>query len=159
MRLPVAATTLLTAVAMISVYWPASVLLGMFALTGVALELWEKVRSLRRVGVAVPMRRVGRAVMRGHVAAFYHLSANVVRYYSLPLVAVAWGWSPLGLPLVSLLLMAPITDYHRLEPSLSRSRFVGLYLLEMVAYQLGVWRGCWKQRTLRPLVPMLRFVR
>ena len=33
--------------------------------------------------------------------------------------------------------------------------FVGLYWLELAAYQLGIWRGCWRWRTLRPLLPRL----
>ena len=60
------------------------------------------------------------------------------------------------LPMTVLLLsVAPLTDYRRLRPRLSRAAFVALYGLELAAYQLGVWRGCWRRRTPRPLLPQL----
>jgi mycofactocin system glycosyltransferase len=159
MRLPIAATALLAMLAMLTVYWPASVALGMLAVTGVAFELNEKFRLLRRIGVDVPAHRVSKAVLREHMAAFYHLSANVIRYYSLPLLAIGLVWPNVLPALVLLLLIAPITDHRRLKPSLSLPRFVGLYWLEMAAYQLGVWRGCLKRGILRPLLPTLRLAR
>jgi hypothetical protein len=52
-----------------------------------------------------------------------------------------------------------ISDYRRLKPFLSLPVFVHLYWLEMAAYQLGVWRGCLSRRTLRPLLPTIRWGR
>ncbi len=37
--------------------------------------------------------------------------------------------------------------------------FVGLYWLEMAAYQWGVWRGCLAQRRFHPLLPILNWRR
>ncbi len=159
MRPPMAGMALLGMLALLTVYWPASIVLGLFALTGVVFELKEKFQRLRRVGADVPAHRVRKAVSREHMAAFYHLSANVIRYYSLPLLVLGLVWPNLLPALVPLLLAAPVTDYYRLEPSLSLPRFVGLYWLEMAAYQVGVWRGCLQRRTLKPLVPTLRLVR
>lgn len=96
---------------------------------------------------------------REHAASLYHLSANVVRYYSLPLLLLG-ALQPGLLPVLLLLfLIAPVGDYRRLRPVLSLPRFVGLYWLEMAAYQLGVWYGCWRRRTLQPLLPTLRLQR
>jgi hypothetical protein len=46
--------------------------------------------------------------------------------------------------------------HRRLRPETNRASFALLYWLEMAAYQIGVWRGCLKKRTLRPLIPILR---
>ncbi|MBK8752538.1 MAG: mycofactocin biosynthesis glycosyltransferase MftF [Candidatus Competibacteraceae bacterium] len=129
---------------------PAAVAVVLFG-----VEWIKKQRELRRIGVALPVARVAVALGREHAAAFYHLSANAIRYYSLPLLAIG-GMQPALLPTIILLLaVAPLADYQRLQPRLPLLMFVGLYWLELVAYQLGIWRGCWQRRTLRPLLPRL----
>jgi hypothetical protein len=111
------------------------------------------------MGLKLPVQRVVTAVGRGHLASLYHLSANVSRYYSLPLLAAGLLWTKL-LPVTAvLLLIAPVSDYRRLQPALPMPVFVGLSCLEMAAYQLGVWRGCLKRRTVRPWLPQLRCIR
>ncbi len=122
-------------------------------------ELLEKRRELRRIGVALSTGRVSVALGREHAAAFYHLSANVVRYYSLPLLAVGMV-QPQWLPAILLLLVvAPLADHRRLQPRLVLPVFVGLYWMELAAYQIGLWRGCRQRRTLRPLLPRLTWRR
>ncbi len=118
-------------------------------------ELMRKQRELRRIGAAMATGRVAVALGREHAAALYHLSANTVRYYSLPLLAIG-GTQPHWLPAITLLLIvAPLADHRRLQPRLSLPVFAGLYGLELAAYQLGLWRGCRQRRTLRPLLPRL----
>ena len=118
-------------------------------------ELLQKQRELRRIGVALPTAQVAIALGREHAAALYHLSASAVRYYSLPLLAVS-AMQPHGLPtIILLLIIAPLADHWRLQPQLSRPVFIGLYGLELAAYQVGLWRGCWRRCTLRPLLPRL----
>ncbi|MDG4605676.1 MAG: mycofactocin biosynthesis glycosyltransferase MftF [Candidatus Contendobacter sp.] len=130
--------------------WP-----GAAAVTLFGVELVEKRRWLCCIGVTLPVAQVAVALGREHAAACYHLSANVVRYYSLPLLAMV-GIQPGLLPTAILLLaVAPLADYRRLQPRLSWPIFTGLYWLELAAYQLGLWRGCWQRRTLRPLLPRL----
>ncbi len=129
---------------------PAAVAAALFG-----AELMEKQQELRRIGVALSIGRVAVALGREHAAAFYHLSANVVRYYSLPLLVIG-GIQPHCLPaLFLLLIVAPLTDHRRLRPQLTLPVFIGLYGLELAAYQIGLWRGCRQRRTLRPLLPRL----
>ncbi len=130
--------------------WP-----GVIAMILLGVELIGKRRWLRRVGIALSVGRLAVALGREHTAALYHLSANAVRYYSLPLLAMG-GVRPHWLPAILLLLtVAPLVDHRRLRPRLSPPVFVGLYWLELAAYQLGLWRGCRQRRTLRPLLPRL----
>ena len=132
---------------------------GVAAIALFGAELAEKRRKLRQLRVSLPIGRIAGALGREHAAAFYHLSANVVRYYSLPLLAVGLAWPRLLPAVIPLLATAPLTDYQRLRPRLSRPVFVGLYWLELAAYQVGVWRGGWQRRTLRPLLPRWRWRR
>ncbi|MCC8999667.1 MAG: mycofactocin biosynthesis glycosyltransferase MftF [Candidatus Contendobacter sp.] len=130
--------------------WPGAAALALFS-----VELVEKQRGLRRIGIALPVIQVAVALIREHAAAFYHLSANSVRYYSLPLLAIGI-MQPALLPAIILLLaVAPLVDYRRLQPQLSWPIFTGLYWLELTAYQWGLWRGCWQRHTLLPLLPRL----
>jgi mycofactocin system glycosyltransferase len=155
MPLPLVNLLLLLMLALLPDAWP----LGLAALGLVGLELIDKQRRLKRLDVLVPLGWTIRALGREHAASLYHLSANVVRYYSLPLLILG-GVQPGLLPVLLLLfLVAPVGDYRRRRPNLSLPRFVSLYWLEMAAYQLGVWRGCWRRCTLRPLLPKLKLQR
>jgi mycofactocin system glycosyltransferase len=46
-------------------------------------------------------------------------------------------------------------DWLRLRPALDPVRFAALRLLDDAAYGAGVWQGCLRERTLRPLLPAL----
>ena len=97
----------------------------------------EKQRELRRVGVTLSIGRVAVALMPAeHAAALYHLSANAVRYYSLPLLVIG-GIQPFTLPAILLLLIvAPLADHRRLRPQLSLYWSLSAqYGLELVAYR------------------------
>jgi mycofactocin glycosyltransferase len=132
---------------------------ALLALMLFGAELLEKQRELRRIGVTLSTGRVSVALGREHAAAFYHLSANAARYYSLPLLVIG-GLQPQWLPAILLLLVAaPLADHRRLQPRLALPVFVGLYGLELAAYQIGLWRGCRQRRTLRPLLPRLTWRR
>ncbi|CDH47714.1 membrane hypothetical protein [Candidatus Contendobacter odensis Run_B_J11] len=155
MHLPRISLLLLLMVALMPWLGTAGLWPGVAAVALFGAELVKKQRALRRIGVTLPVAPVAGALSREHAAALYHLSANVVRYYSLPLLAIG-GMQPALLPTIILLLaVAPLADYQRLQPRLPLLMFVGLYWLELVAYQLGIWRGCWQRRTLRPLLPRL----
>jgi mycofactocin system glycosyltransferase len=156
---PVTAVLLVAVPTAATLSWTVGFALGALGLLLVVFEVAAKHRRLRRAGATVPLPRIGEAVLREHGASFYHLSANVTRYYSLPLLVAGLFWPALLLTLAPLVLIAPISDHRRQRPRLSLPAFVGLYGLEMAAYQLGVWRGCLQRGTLRPLLPKLKLRR
>lgn len=159
MQLPMVGIALLVALATASIAWPVSLVLTGGALVRVGREIRQKSRQLRQVGVDLPISRISRAILAEHGASLYHLGANVIRYYSLPLLGLSLLWAPLLLPLLMLCLIPPVMDYRRLRPGLALPLFIGLYWLELAAYQVGVWWGCLKWRTLRPLLPRLHWSR
>ena len=157
MPLPVVSTTLLAALTASTVSGLTVALLCVLALSGVCIEYANKQQGLRRLGANVLPRLVVTAVCRGHLASLYHLSANTTRYYGLPLLVSSTLWPHLLPAAIILMVIAPISDHQRLKPRLSLPTYTGLFWLEMAAYQLGVWRGCLQRRTLRPLLPHVRW--
>ena len=143
--------------------WPTSRLaseaLLVLAITSFTIEVIHKILRLRQIRAQLPMRRVVGAILREHGAAIYYLGSNIARYYSGLLLIMGFLWPPLLLVLVILFSGVAITDYHRLKPRLPLPIFVGLCFLEFGAYQIGVWSGCLKWHTFRPLLPILRLGR
>ena len=159
MMVPVVGTLALAALPLLPVSRQAS--LGLVSLAAIVLcvEFGVKLRRLRRVGVRLGVRKVAAAVMRQHGAGVYHLGTNVVRYYSLPLLGASLLWPALLPSALALLAIPAAVDHGRLRPKITLSRFACLYWAELAAYQVGVWHGCLKRRTLRPLIPKLRIGR
>ncbi len=61
----------------------------------------------------------------------------------------------LRLPLAALVLAPPLLDWLDRRPPLDPARYVAARLLDDIGYSLGVWRGCARRRTARPLLPLL----
>jgi mycofactocin glycosyltransferase len=59
----------------------------------------------------------------------------------------------LRLPLAALILAPPLLDWADRRPPLGPARYIAARLLDDAAYSVGVWQGCLRQRTVRPLVP------
>jgi mycofactocin system glycosyltransferase len=157
MHLPCIGLLTLAALAAFPASWPAAAAIMAVVSVMVAAELATKHRRLRRIGLAVPAARVAASIIREHGASLYHLGHDVTRYYGLPVAAAGVLWPPL-LPVAAvMMLVPPVCDHRRLKPSLSLVAFIGLYWLEMAAYQLGVWRGCLARRCYRPLLPLIRW--
>jgi len=84
--------------------------------------------------------------MRALGSLVYYLSYHLVRYYCIPLVAIAlfvpWFWA---VPLAVFLCAAGV-DCAVKKPRLSFAGFAAVYLMEQVAYSAGVFWGCFKGR-------------
>ena len=61
----------------------------------------------------------------------------------------------LRLPLAALMLAPPLLDWADRRPPLDPVRYVAARLLDDAAYSVGVWRGCLRHRTARPLIPVI----
>ncbi len=62
----------------------------------------------------------------------------------------------LRLPLAAVTLAPAVLDWLDRRPPLDPARYVTARLLDDVGYSLGVWQGCARRRTIRPLLPVLR---
>lgn len=157
MHLPRAGLLALAALAAFPLAWPAAAAMIAVLAGMVASEIVRKRRRLRRIGLAVPATRLAASIIREHAASLYHLGRDTTRYYGAPVAAIGALWPPL-LPVAAVMMLAPpVCDHRRLKPPLPLAAFIGLYWLEMAAYQLGVWQGCLARRCYRPLLPVVRW--
>jgi mycofactocin system glycosyltransferase len=61
----------------------------------------------------------------------------------------------LRVPVAALMLAPPLLDWADRRPPLDPARYVAARLLDDAAYSLGVWHGCLRRRTIRPLLPVI----
>jgi mycofactocin system glycosyltransferase len=80
--------------------------------------------------------------------------------------AISRSWWPVALPaavvvrrlrwpLAALVLAPPLLDWLDRRPPLDPGRYAAARLLDDIGYSLGVWQGCARRRTARPLLPQL----
>jgi hypothetical protein len=125
------------------------------------LEVAATAGTLRSLGVA--RRRAAPAVMRGQANGLYWVARQLARYYGLPalLVALASGRRrrrPLLLTLAAAEVAPAVVDWWRLRSGLSLPRFIAAQLLDDAAYQVGLLRGCLRQRSAAALKVELRLM-
>ena len=127
-----------------------------------ALALYGTMRrfnTVRKQGIRIHLLVVLRATLRAHLAYTYHLCRHLTRYYTLPMLLLGLIAPPLLLLMLVLIGIVIGVDYARLRPQLSPVRFALYALLDDCAYEIGVALGCIKQRTWKPLLPVLRIKR
>ena len=91
----------------------------------------------------------------GTVAAGRLLGSTLSRAWWPVALPVAVAVPRLRLPLATLALAPPVLGWAERRPPMDPVRYVSARLLDDVAYSLGVWRGCLRHRTARPLLPKL----
>jgi mycofactocin system glycosyltransferase len=91
----------------------------------------------------------------GTLAAGRPLGAAISRTWWPAAVPAAIAVRRLRLPLAALVLAPPLLDWLDRRPPLDPARYVAARLLDDLAYSLGVWQGCARRRTVRPLLPVL----
>jgi mycofactocin glycosyltransferase len=93
----------------------------------------------------------------GHLGMARLLASALARTW-LPAALVAMGIArQTRRPLLLLLALGPAADWLERRPPLGPPAYGLLHLADDAAYCVGVWQGCWRQRTLGPLQPT-RFV-
>lgn len=123
-----------------------------------AVEVGHKIRRTRLLGLSPRPWVVVAGTLRSHGAALYHLGAHVTRYHGVPLAIAAALIPPLAAAVLPLLIVPAWVDHRRLVPpgrGLPFPVYLGLWWLEMAAYQAGVVVGCLRHRDARPLFPRL----
>ncbi|HZR53590.1 MAG TPA: mycofactocin biosynthesis glycosyltransferase MftF [Streptosporangiaceae bacterium] len=123
------------------------------AVTGTATALLAR----RLTGVTGNRQLAWRLAFRlaagGTLAAARPLGAAISRAWWPAAIPLAIAVPRLRLPLAALVLTPPLLDWADLRPALDPARFVAGRLLGDVAYSVGLWQGCIRQRTLYPLLP------
>jgi len=91
----------------------------------------------------------------GTLAAGRPLGSALSRTWWPLAIPAAIAVRPLRLPVAALMLAPPLLDWADRRPPLDPARYVAARLLDDAAYSTGVWRGCLKRRTIRPLLPAI----
>ena len=104
-----------------------------------------RVRLARR-GVPLGFWELCAGRLRALGGLCYYLSYHLIRYYALPLCAVALLLPAFWVVPAALLLVAAGVDSRIRKPRLSFPRYAGIYCLEQFAYGAGVFVGCLRGR-------------
>jgi hypothetical protein len=91
----------------------------------------------------------------GTIAAGRPLGSALSRTWWPIAIPAAIAFPKLRRPVAALILAPPLLDWAGRRPPLDPARYVAARLLDDAAYSLGVWQGCLKRRTIRPLLPAL----
>ena len=101
-------------------------------------------------------RLAARQAGGGTLAAARPLGSAISRTWWPVALPAAIAVRRLRLPLAALVLAPPLLDWLDRRPPLDPARYVAARLLDDAGYSLGVWQGCARRRTVRPLLPLLR---
>ena len=113
-------------------------------------------RNVREQYLHIGFSLVFKATLRSHLAYTYLLNRHLTRYYTLLLLAVCFLVPPLFILLLMLCGIVIGVDYVRLRPEMNLGGYALCSLLDDCAYEVGVVWGCVKQRTWKPLVPVIK---
>ena len=102
-----------------------------------------------------PWPVAARLAAGGTVAAGRLLGSTLSRAWWPVALPAAIAVPRLRLPLAALVLAPPVLGWRERRPPMDPARYVSARLLDDVAYSIGVWQGCLRHRTARPLLPRL----
>ena len=111
--------------------------------------------SKKRPSVATAWRLALQLAGGGTLAAGRPLGSALSRTWWPVAIPAAVAVPKLRLPAAALLLAPPLLDWADRRPPLDPARYVAARLLDDVAYSIGVWQGCLRRRTVRPLIPAI----
>ena len=132
---------------------------AIFFILAIILALFgacKRLVALRRQRVRLNPLVVWRATVRGYLAYVYHLCRHLTRYYTLLMLIIGVIFPPLFLLAFLMCSIVIGVDYVRLRPHMTLGSFALCSLLDDCAYEVGVWLGCIRQRTWKPLIPVIR---
>jgi mycofactocin system glycosyltransferase len=121
--------------------YPVAVMLLMFG-----IDLWRKSATLKKFGLVTPRRSLIYATFRSYLSFFYFAFFHLLRYYLIPVFGLGFLLHSLWLLGGLMIIYTSIVDYYVKKPKLIYPVFLFFYLLEHLAYQLGVFWGCVRRR-------------
>ena len=95
------------------------------------------------------------SIVRGMFAFYYYASFFLIRYYLIPLIILGTLVPSIFVLSIIFIFIAATVDYIIKKPSLFFPIFVCFYVLEHLAYQIGVILGCIKNRYFSCYLPRL----
>lgn len=121
--------------------WPIAPMLVLFA-----VDLWRKSATLLKFNMEIPFPQIIYATFRSYLSLFYFAFFHLMRYYLILIFALGFLWHPLWIFGGLVIIYTSVVDYWLKKPRLLYPVFLFFYLLEHLAYQVGVFLGCVKQK-------------
>ncbi|GEN33548.1 MULTISPECIES: mycofactocin biosynthesis glycosyltransferase MftF [Aneurinibacillus] len=121
-------------------------------------EMLVKKSRIKALGFTLPADKIARSLWRSHLAFAGHFTAVLSRYYSLFLLALSIIFPLMFVFWAVVYVLSAYFEYVTKKPELSFPVFILIYIVEMLAYQCGVLRGCCKERNLTPLFHQITII-
>ncbi len=153
-RLPVSIQAVLSLVALLLAIFLKNPYLSGFILLFFGLDLYQKYVTLKRSKVALPLSQLSYSVLRSYFSLGYFALFHMVRYYLILLLVLGFLVYPVWFFVGAALLFTSGVDYRVKKPKLNYPVFLFFYILEHLAYQMGVFWGCLKLRYFRSYLPV-----
>jgi len=129
----------------------------LFLLCGVILIVDTHLKWMKGEKKALPIKymQILCAVFRGYFVSGYYWCAFFSRYYLFLTFILAPSFPMTTLILIINHLLVAVCEYFIKKPSSSLFSFIFYFTLDQLAYQLGVWYGCFKNRSFNPVNPVI----
>jgi hypothetical protein len=128
-----------------------------FLLCGIILfvDTHVKWRQVKEKDLPIGYCKILSAVLRGYFVSGYYWCAFFSRYY----LFMAFMLVSL-LPVTALILtlnhlLVTVCEYFIKKPNLNLFFFIFYFTIDQLAYQLGAWYGCFKNRSFNPVNPVI----
>jgi mycofactocin glycosyltransferase len=109
------------------------------------LDLWRRSITTRKFKMGLAFSRLVYSALRSYLSFFYFAFFHLVRYYLVLFIGFGFVWPPAWIFGGLAIIYASIVDYLMKKPELFYPVFLFSYVLEHLAYQVGVFWGCLKK--------------
>jgi len=109
-----------------------------------SLDLWRKSVTLKKYKMSLPFPSLVSSALRTYLSFGYFAFFHLVRYYLVVFIGLGVLWYPLWIFGGLAVIWTSLVDYSVKKPGLLYPVFLFYYLLEHLAYQIGVFWGCLK---------------
>jgi mycofactocin system glycosyltransferase len=110
------------------------------------IDLWRKSDTVKKLKMELSFLQLVSSALRSYLSFFYFVFFHLTRYYLILIVGLGFLWHPLWIFVGVGIIFTSIVDYCAKKPALLYPVFLFFYLLEHLAYQIGVFWGCLKHR-------------
>jgi mycofactocin system glycosyltransferase len=129
----------------------------LFGLCGFILlfETQKKWMQVKKKGLSIGYLQVLFAVFRGYFVSLYYWCAFFSRYY-LAIAFLTFPFFPTaGLILIINHVAISLCEFFIKKPSVGVHGFLYFFTIDQLAYQMGVWFGCFKYLSFNPVNPVI----
>lgn len=116
-----------------------------FILLFFGLDLWRRSSVVKNFKIGLAFIQLVYAAFRSYLSFFYFAFFHLIRYYLILFIVLGFLWYPLWIFGGTAIIYSSIVDYSVKKPRLLHPVFLFFYLLEHLAYQVGVFWGCLKK--------------